>query len=459
MSTSSLALKTRAAIAGLLGQMFGGDRDMYKVFGYKSNINYREVEARYRRQDIAARIVEAPANALWSNPPKVHVKNNEAWTKAWNNLMRQHNVWKTVNRADKLAGMGEYSILVMGLSNAGKLDAPITSPNGSSRELLYLQPYGSHIAQLETLVTDTSSPRFMLPDKYSVNPGLETNTLSVKQPPTFKVDATRVIHIGENYLTDEVYGNCRTARVWNLLDDLLKVAGGTAETFWLTANRGIQIDVDKDMDLSEDDANELADEVDEYQHEQRRILRTRGVKVNVLGSDVPNPKEVFGILMSLLSGATGIPKRILLGSEAGQLASEQDRNNWAERIEERRTEFGEPVVLWPLIRMFMSSGLLPQIDEDQIIIDWPSPFQLTPGEVAMASAHTGRAVVNLGKTLVEVPEFMNVDEARGIIGLEPNGKTINRRPLEGEDASAADVNDTTEDASEEGNGSDDSTIQ
>lgn len=411
-------LQTRSSLASFLGQMFKGKRKMYEVFGYANSITYRESVGRYRRQDIAARIVEAPANALWANPPTI-TTSSDAWNKAWEKMVLRQNLWPTVSRADKMAGMGVYSVLVVGLARGGNLAQPITPTAG--REVIYLQPYGASATEIDSLVIDNTNPRFNLPEKYKIKPSLDSETVSIRgSAQTFEVHASRVLHIGENYLTDEVFGNPRIERVWNLLDDLLKVAGGTAETFWLTANRGLQIDVDKEMELSDDDANDLSDEIEEYQHQLRRFIRTRGVKVNVLGSDIPNPKDVFSMLMSMISGATGIPKRILIGSEAGQLASEQDRNNWAERIEERQVNFGEPVIIWPLIRLLTNAGVLPVVEDDDVTIAWPDAFRSTPFERAQTSAHRARSAVNLAKSLIDAPTLLDTAEARGILELDPD---------------------------------------
>ena len=57
----------------------------------------------------------------------------------------------------------------------------------------------------------------------------------------------------------------------------------------------MQIDVDKDMELNSDDADDLTEEVDEYQHGMRRFIRTRGITIENLGSDVADPKNTFDV--------------------------------------------------------------------------------------------------------------------------------------------------------------------
>jgi hypothetical protein len=261
-----------------------------------------------------------------------------------------------------------------------------------------------------------------------------------------KVHASRIIHIAENTLVGELFGSPRLERVYNTLEDLEKVTGGAAETYWLVGNRGLHIDIDKEVELDSDDAKALTDEIDEYQHQLRRVIRTRGAKINDLGSENPDPTGTFNVLIAVLSGATGIPRRILTGSEAGQLASNQDRANWADRIVERRTSFGNPVVLYGIIRNLTRAGFLPTDDKLAITIDWPSAYTMSPYEMAQTSAQHARSATNFAKALetmnrikkgtpaktdmngvpiegsgtpgVDIGDLVTVDEARKFIGLD-----------------------------------------
>src|SRR5690606_13424357 len=110
--------------------------------------------------------------------------------------------------------------------------------------------------------------------------------------------------------------------------------------------------------------------------------RTRGGKVTNLGTDVADPTGVFNVLIAMLSGATGIPKRILIGAEAGQLASEQDRANWADRIDERRATWANPYIIFEIIRKLAKAKYLPTPDNVEITVEWPSAFKMSPLEDA-----------------------------------------------------------------------------
>lgn len=408
-NTTEFIWRMRAAIWAYGTQMFGL-RDMYKVFGWKLDPTHGDFIRKYRNDPMAKRVINAPVLALWSDPPRVI--GDPAFDTAWKALLADQKVFFHLQRLDKLCGLGKFAVLVVGFDDSGKLEDPVTPKPG--RKVLYYQPYAEGAVRIDKWVNDKENPRFGLPEMYSIDPGrfsaieginrvMDTGTLQ-----SFKVHWTRVLHVAEDTLESIVYGESRLKSCYNVLDDIMKVTGGSAETYWLTANRGLHIDVDKDMDLEDDDKEDLAAEVEEYQNEQRRVIRTRGVKIEALGSDVADPRGVFDVQLSLLASNTGIPKRVLAGSEAGQLASQQDRANWAQRCEERINEFGEPIILLPFIVMHINAGVLPKPTE--LDIEWPDSFKMNPLERAQTSAQMARSSANMAKTLATIDK-MNIEWA------------------------------------------------
>ncbi len=413
-------LISRLQLANRAGLSFGTLRDYYDVFGYKKQLRTEDFLAKYVRQDIASRIVDAPPGATWAKPPTLDAS-PEIIT-AWDELLENTDLLGTMYRADRLARLNHFSVMLFGFDDSASLGAPIRS-GGRNTSLLYVRAIGSRQIRELTFDSNERSPRFGMPEMYKFqfdDPAVKSitaGTITVKGLKDITAHWSRTVHIVENALEDTVFGIPIMEKVYNLLDDLLKVAGGTAEMFWLAGNKGLQADIDKDMDVDPADAAALGDEIEEYQHQLRRVIRTRGVTLNDLGSDVPDPKANFDMIMSLISGTTGIPRRILLGSEAGQLASEQDRANWADRIAERRALFVTPGILKPVTSLLQTVGLLP---EGPIKFEWPSAFIMSPLEDGMAKAQTARAIGNISRqTGNKSPmQLTTREEGREIIGLE-----------------------------------------
>lgn len=448
----------RAGLSGLLGQVFGGQRDYWSVFGYERTLQSSKLWEMYYRGGIAHRVIHAYPDAIWSKAPQLYLKDNPDWNKAWDDMVRQFKLWDVIKRADVLAGMGRYSCILVGTSNGN-----LTQPLRKDAKIRFFQPYAEKNIQISQWETDPTSPRFGLPKMYTVYPSaarkseglgeLDNTSMGTVQS-SFQVHASRIIHISRGALESEVYGIPRFAPIWNYLLDLIKVVGSSAESYWMTAYQGLHADVDSEMEMDEQDAQDLSDEIDEYQHGLRRVIRTRGVSVKSLGSKVADPRGAFDVVLTLISGTTGIPKRILVGSEAGQLASAQDRANWAERVEEERTNHAEPDIIWPLLQWFAESGTF-DIDLMNVQILWPDAYRMSPLERGQTSAQTARTAVQLMKAMEPIvtkpgtpavmdPEtgqeitpavedetgdpLITRDEARRIIGLSTDQQALIEQP-------------------------------
>ena len=450
------ALLSRFGLAKTLGQAFGGKRDLYSVFGYPTKITYDDYLARYMRQDVAKRIVDAPAKATWVRGVKV--QGSKEFEAAWKKIQGSRLV-TAFERVDRLAGLGHFAVLLLGFDDGRNLAAPV----GAAQNLLYMQPYGQNAVEIKSFESDTQSPRFGLPTVYlitMIDPkelNLGTSSHSGASGQAKEVHWTRILHVAESPLDCGLIGIPRLQPVFNRLMDLEKVVGGSGEMFWLAGNRGLHLDVDKEMELSPEDAAALSAEAEEYQHELRRLIRTKGVKVSNLGSDVASPKDNFAVLMALLSASTGIPQRILMGAEAGQLASAQDRANWAERIDERRVDFAEAQILRPLINTLILAGLLPL--ESDFVFVWPAAFILSPLEQAEMMAQQARSVINFARRAKDGNPIITDTEAREFMGLEPvtqeellNGVADFSRvsmSKDSNDESTGEANDPTPDIPEE----------
>ena len=433
------ALVNRYRLAGVAGMQFGGKRDLYKVFGYREYLKFQDYYAKYRRQDIASRIIDALPNATWRGGG-VKLDGDEALESAWEELSEDLSLPMTFQRVDRLSAMGNFSLLLLGFNDTGDLSRPVrpASGRGRPRELLYINPIGDISVRDVSFVKDVTDRRYGKPEMYTIarfdesiisaggtNLGSEARSIADRLRDranfslgkTMKVHWSRVIHVVNNPLESDAFSIPLIERIYNLLDDLLKVSGGSAEAFWLIANRGMQADVDPEINFDPEDAEALKDEIEEYQHELRRFIRTRGVKLNVLDNKTASPKDTFDLIMALISGTTGIPRRVLLGAEAGVIASEQDRASWAERIGEHRDLSAEPSIVRPFISRLQELEILPQ---GKYKLDWPLAFILNPLEEGMMMAQKARAVGNMSRqTGNQTPmQITSREEVRDIIMLE-----------------------------------------
>lgn len=369
-------LTNRVLLAAKLGLQYDGIRDIYKALGYKKTLTFSDYHTRYVRQELAKAIIDRPVKATWSGPLEL-IEANEAedteFEKAWKDLDREIGLKSMFSRVDRLTGIGRYGVLLMGLDDVKNSDAfarPVVE--GSMRKLKYLQPFSEDSAKVDKYEENPSNPRYGKPVMYALKITDVASHLSAE----VKVHYSRVIHITDDNLESEVYGTPRMEAIYNRLMDMEKVAGGSAEMFWRGARPGFHGKVDKEYTMTNDTKKDLLDQVDEYENDLRRFLINEGVDIEPLTQVITDPTPHVDVLLKLISSQTGIPVRVLSGSERGELASTQDTTEWLTYVQARREDHAEPRIVRPTVDRFIELGILPEPAEDYTVL-WQDLFSIS----------------------------------------------------------------------------------
>lgn len=406
----------RRTLGGASSVYFNGDRNIYDAVGYPVNITIQQYIDRYKRQDIAERLVNAKPDETWRKQPRIldgstkdDAKDDTEFVKAWERLSDfaslerdllsdSRSFWHYFREADRMAQLAGWSVLVLGIGD-GNLEAPL--PKGTSKPLAYLSVYcGDDKAKIEDayIVKDHHNKRFGLPEYYSIDfsDGFGTR----------KVHYSRVIHVSE---TDDLFGTPELQSVYNRLIDIEKVLAASGESGWRMANRKIIISTRDGYSLGETTVPET--HVKELMHDLRDVVGLDGMDVQVIDGQIVDPTSLININLDIIAGSKAIPKRILLGSERGELASSQDETNWYNRIDERRQNLAEPVILRPFIYRLIYTGILPMPSSGSIYIDWPSLYEMDDREQAEVTKLYSETFGNLSKPgldrILNVKAFTN----------------------------------------------------
>ena len=416
LKSMTSALLDRQKFANRAGITFDGRRDFYEQLGYPRKLEFKDYMDRYQRGGIAERICDAFPRATWAGGASIEEdpdpETETKFEKAVFELFDRLDIWARFLRADILAGIGRYSVIFIGVKEprtGDNLLEPFAKemPRLKSQEdILFLTPIPEDRATILEWEEDTTSPRCGLPKFYS---------LKIKDNIVRKTHWSRVLHVAPDLLEDEVFGRPRLRACWNYLDDLDKIIGGGAEAAWKRMDPGLQLDLDPELELTKEEEAALRDEVDEYQHGVRRIMKTRGVKMNVLSASAQGFGANADSIIQLIAATSGTPHRILTGSERGELASSQDRDNWGDRIAERRREFAVPLV-GRFVDRCIEYGALPEPEWYEVV--WPETDELDEqGKAAMAStlAAANGAQVAAGDTPIMTSNEIRQD----VFGLDP----------------------------------------
>lgn len=402
----------RAALAGQAGMHFGGQRDLYATMGYPRTLTIADFIESYERQDIAARIIDAFPDATWREAPDV--QGDETFSAAFLAMAKKLKLWKALHRLDRLCGLGHYGVLFLGLDGGEAAHQPI-DPN-RSYNVVYIQPHSERTAEVSRWCDNPASSRFGKPELYRITAGVNWSGSGAGQK-TFTAHWSRCIHVAERSLEDEAIGIPRIERIYNRLMDLDKLLGGSAEMYWQNAAMLLAFIAEPDVNWEPEEKAEMTEQLDQMMHGLRRHLRLRGVTPENLapGLQSADPTGHIERQLDMIAGAVGIPKRILVGTERGELSSAQDENNWAARIAERREQYAGPDIIEEFVRVCQLLGALPK---SCVEVVWPEADTLGEAgraDVAVKKADALQRYVNTpGAELLVAP-----GEMRTLLGFEP----------------------------------------
>jgi len=350
---------------------YGGDRDVYKSLGYNLNPGFNDFYARYRQHDIAKAIIDKLCNYTWRGDVSIYnitEQDNEqnSLYKVWNELNKTLRLQKKLLQLDKLSMIGEYACLLLGFNDV-KSNEDFKRPVNKNSKLLYVTPLSQANCTFNIFENDISNERYGQPLLYDVK--IKNNQTEI----TLQVHYTRIIHVVYDALDDELRGIPFLLPIYHRLEDLDKIIGASAEMFWRGARPGYHVNIGNEA-YADDDviANKLEQSLTKFEHNLRRFIATQYVdKIESLQQQIADPSNFADVQFQIISALTGIPKRILFGSERGELASSQDKESFNEVIWARRKAFAEPEILNKLMQRLIEVGTIKQTD---YTIEWQSVY-------------------------------------------------------------------------------------
>lgn len=358
----------------LFEQMIEPHKDINFECGYPEDISIERYKMMFDREGIASRVVTVWPNECWSQDPEIYENQDSEETEfelAWQSLEVRHNLFHFLHRADELSGIGRFGIILLGLDDGLDLNQPVegieptgakagslTSKSLRTRRLTYVRVFDESCVKVSSVENDIRSPRYGQPLQYDVDFGdilSQDASTSVRS----KVHWTRVIHVADNRKNSEIYGTPRQQSVFNRLLDIRKLLGGSAEMFWKGAFPGYAFETQPDVELSPTDVTAMREEFAEFSTGLNRFLALSQMTAKSLAPQVESPEHHIEAQIKMLCASIKVPWRIFIGSEAAQLASEQDRRNFNTRIATRRTKYITPCLIRCFVDRLILLGILP----------------------------------------------------------------------------------------------------
>lgn len=387
-------------------------RDVGRECGHPEVITMSDYLQMYQRGDVSARVVHVWPEESWSERPQVYETEDPEETrfeKAWKDLDLQLSLVPVLYRADILSGIGRFGIILLGLDDGKDLKEPVSllgtngkfTPSGTpTSQLLYLRAFDESCVNVSALETDKSNPRYGMPKSYQILFQDTTLPMDTRQGATTisgtEVHWSRVLHLADNRISSDIYGEPRMKKVFNRLLDLNKTAGGSGEMFWKGGFPGISLEAMPEVLANSNvvlDKEATRTQLESYQNGLQRYLALVGMTAKSLEVQVADPGPHLDAQLKLIATALAIPWRVFVGSEAAQLASEQDIRTWNRRITRRREDYLSPFVLLPFVRRLIDVSVLPQPKQGPFVA-WPDLNTPSDKDKAVVAEGLTNAITN-----------------------------------------------------------------
>lgn len=389
-----IALETslhRFVMSHYMGLTYDGNRDLFKTLGYKNVLTYDNYRHMYKRGDVAKVVIEKIPKKCWSYPPIITDSkeiNKSPFQTELEKVIKKIKLFSVLYRADKLMRLGRYSVLFLGFNGVNIRQLQTAVQPSKNLELMYIAPFSEKVAKIHSLDNDPGSERYGKPLIYEINFETDFNPDYITSPSSdgitrsvigtnpkeginsVLVHHSRIIHHVEDVLENEIEGSPAMESIYNRLDDIQKILGGSAEMFWRNAAPGKVASTKDNATLSSKAQKDLQKQFDEYEHHLRRWLTVEGVDIKSMETYMNSPRDFMEVQLNIIAIVTGIPKRILMGSERGELASSQDQDSFNNLIFERCNEVCSPNFINPFIDRLIEFQILPNPKNDEYMVVW-----------------------------------------------------------------------------------------
>jgi len=319
------------------GVTHNGARDMYAVFGYPDELQWEDFFELYRRHGIATRLTRGIARSCWRDVPTIEIDEKPVMVEELNALIRKK-LFRKLEQADTLNRIGRFSVMFVGIPDGNDPAMPLGRARGKDAiNSVFFQAYSERGTEVVQWETDVASPRFGMPVVYQLNViGVENERLR-SDTTTRNVHWTRIVHLAEDALDNDLEGLSSLEPVYNFIIDLIKSEGGSSEAYWRNARRVLAFQVRKGYgNATPEQLTQLRTDIEEFTNGWRDGLHLGNVDVQQLETSHADPKETILGAFKLISGSTGIPMRILTGEGGGQTAGNEDKASYNQLIKDRQ---------------------------------------------------------------------------------------------------------------------------
>jgi len=403
---------------------------IWTELGYKHNICAADYRFAYERHPAAHAAVHRVLEKCWEKFPEIiqdgmDDKEETQWEKDTNKLMCH--VYPFLKDADRRNLVNRYSCLLIQFADGKAWSEPVGVLNTKDKAIVKYIPAWEEDMRVTEWYQDVQDPKYGEPKMWAYNPQRTLDENTDGEPmDTIDIHPDRVLVLAEGAMDGSIYSGIPLLRAgFNMLIDMQKSGGGSAEGFLKNASRQIHINyngdkvtpqqlaqfagvpVDELMDAINDGIVDLNEAID-------ACLVTMQGEAQVLSVTPADPKETWEVAANSFCASIRLPFTIVFGQQTGRLASDEDQTDYANMASQRRVGFLDHVIRC-LIKKLQGFGIVGAIDEFDI--EWPELIEPSPSD--KATLFSTLATANKAVFDSVGQSALTINEMRIAAGFEP----------------------------------------
>ena len=409
----------RREVTNLFGISHNGKRNLNEIYGYPEggSIDFQALYQMAKRDGIANRLTYGTARTCWREGFRVVDDEENEFLADEIKKLNKKGLLDKIERADILNRIGSFSVLFVGVPDGLDPREPIGRVSGDGLKSIYFKPFAYDGIEINKIDQDNTSPRFGLPELYSVQKQSRGDTNKDINVSSMVVHWTRIIHMSEGALDSDVEGIGYLEPIYNRLLDINKTTGGASEAYFRNAKGKIAYEVSPEYagNADEEQRKAMDEGAKKYTNEFQDHTFAAGATVKTLVTPHYTPKDTVMTALWAVAGYSGYPIRILTGEGSGQLAGSEDQLALNAIISDRQNLVcsGWVVRLFEILAM---AGMMKW--DDNWSIDFPK--QSTTTEMQQAELDNKKAdtllKVTQSKSQIGGDEI-DVESALELLGL------------------------------------------
>lgn len=403
------------------GSSFGmspnGKRNYNELFGYGDQLDYQDYKGMYERGGYANVIVSLFPKLCWRDIPEIKVGDDVA-LKDELIALKKAGFFSAMEKADIANRIGRFSVLFIGVPDGMDPSLPIGSANKGDFKGMYFNVYEEDGIEVVKYDTDPASPRFNLPELYTLQVLVNGDSKLQGNVTARTVHYSRVVHLAEGALSSRLEGVSSLKAPWNALIDKNKVRGSSAEAYYRNARQKLSLETANGAKSSGDTEarKALKENVENFQNGFEDTLRLNNMTANMLQPGMVSPRDSFDVSTEDAAGTSGIPVRYLTTKAGGTVTGSEDKAALNGRVMDRQDQ---ECTLWLLdaLKIMDNAGILELPENAEVT--WPVQSSLSEKEASESSKNKADAfkAVADGLSTVGADEVL-AESAFKAVGLE-----------------------------------------